>query len=102
MNEFVYDFTDFKEGNHFTLAFKSKLLLFSPDGSLVELGLIKINKLNNQPIEEDKLAFVKNSGNGLNIYFNYKNLPKPTAKRLLRELSAIVFYTGEFCRKNSI
>lgn len=75
MNEFVYDFTDFKEGNHFTLAFKSKLLLFSPDGSLVELGLIKINKLNNQPIEEDKLAFVKNSGNGLNIYFNYKNLP---------------------------
>lgn len=75
MNEDVYDFTDFKEGNHFTIAFKSKLLLFSPDGSLVELGLIKINKINNQPIEEDKLAFVKNSGNGLNVYFNYKNLP---------------------------
>ncbi|MDZ4666396.1 MAG: hypothetical protein SGJ00_00790 [bacterium] len=75
MNEDVYDFTDFKEGKNFSIAFKSKLMLFSPDGSLVELGLIKINKFNNQVIPEDKLSFVKNSGNGLNVYFNYKNLP---------------------------
>ncbi|OYU96140.1 MAG: hypothetical protein CFE21_06935 [Bacteroidetes bacterium B1(2017)] len=75
MNEELFDFTDFNDGTHFTIAFKSKLMLFSPDGTLVELALQKINQFNNDPSIEDKLAFVKNSGDGLNIYFNYKNLP---------------------------
>jgi hypothetical protein len=71
----LFDFTDFKNGTHFTIAFRSKLMLFSPDGALVEMALLKISKISNEPNYEDKLAFVKNSGNGLNIYFNYKNLP---------------------------
>lgn len=75
LNEEVFDFTDFKDGTHFTIAFKSKLMIFSPNGSLVEMALIKIGKQNNEQIKEDKLSFVKNSGNGLNLYFNFKNLP---------------------------
>jgi hypothetical protein len=75
LNEELFDFTDFKDGTHFTIAFKSKLMIFSPNGSLVEMALIKIGKQINEQVIEDKLAFVKNSGNGLNIYFNFKNLP---------------------------
>ncbi len=74
MSQELFDFTDFKEGDHFTLAFKSKLMLFSPDGSLVEMALLKIAKHSNEIIKEDKLSFVKNSGAGLNVYCNYKNL----------------------------
>ncbi len=74
-NDEVFDFTDFKDGTHFTIAFKSKLMLFSPNGSLVEMALIKIGKQINEPINENKLSFVKNSGNGLNLYFNFNNLP---------------------------
>lgn len=74
-NEQLFDFTDFTDGSHFTIAFKSKLMLFSPDGSLVELALIKVSGSMNGVQPEDKLAFVKNSGDGLNIHFRYKYLP---------------------------
>ncbi|MCG9880565.1 MAG: hypothetical protein MH472_08200 [Bacteroidia bacterium] len=76
MNEKLYDFTDFKNQKHFTLAFKSKLMLFSPSGNLVENALLKINRVNNEIVPEDKLAFVKNSGNGLNLHLNYPQLAK--------------------------
>jgi hypothetical protein len=74
-NQNLYDFTDFVEGTHFTIAFKSKLMLFSPDGALVEMALIKISQMSNQIPSEDKLGFVKNSGNGFNMYLKYKNIP---------------------------
>lgn len=71
LQENVYDFTDFKTKLKFTLAFKSKLMLFSVHGNLVESALVKINKVNNEPLGEDKLTFVKNSGIGLNFHIHY-------------------------------
>lgn len=76
INEWVYDFTDFKTKKHFTIAFKSKLMLFSPSGNLVENALLNINKVNNEFPAEDKLSFVKNSGNGLNLHINYSQIAK--------------------------
>lgn len=74
MQENIYDFTDFKSQTHFSLAFKSKLMLFSVNGNMVENALVKINKVNNENALEDKLSFVKNSGDGLNLHVNYANL----------------------------
>lgn len=74
-NEEIYDFTDFKEGIQFSIAFKNKLMLFSFDGSLVEMSLLKNNQLKAKTEVEDKLSFVQNSGDGFNLYINYKNLP---------------------------
>ncbi|MDP1727881.1 MAG: hypothetical protein Q8M15_13940 [Bacteroidota bacterium] len=74
-NEEIYDFTDFKEGMQFSIAFKNKLMLFSFDGSLVEMSLLKNNQLKANAKVEDKLSFVQNGGDGFNLYINYKNLP---------------------------
>lgn len=71
----LLDFTDFKQGNAFTVAFNKQLLIFSPQGALVELALAKLAKVIAQPPTEDKLAFVKSSGDGLNFYVNYSNIP---------------------------
>ena len=74
-NQEIFDYTDFIDGNQFSIAFKSKLMLFSFDGSLVELGLVKLMKLKGGATEEDPLSFIRKSGDGLNLYLNYKNLP---------------------------
>jgi len=74
LQENIYDFTDFKSQTFFSIAFKSKLMLFSVNGNLVENALLKINKLNNEVVKEDKLYFVKNSGDGLNLHINYEHL----------------------------
>jgi len=75
LNQEIFDLTDFKEGTQFTIAFKNKLLLFSQDGSLVEMAIININKINTNGVPEDKLSFIKNSGEGINLHIYYKNLP---------------------------
>ena len=72
----VYDFTDFKTKLKFSIAFKSKLMLFSFQGNLVESALVKINKVNNEIPKDDKLSFVKNSGEGFNLHMNYANCAK--------------------------
>lgn len=73
MQENIYDFTDFKNQTSFSVAFKSKLMLFSLNGNMVENALVKINKVNNEILKEDKLSFVKNSGVGFNLHVNYGN-----------------------------
>jgi hypothetical protein len=73
MQENIYDFTDFKNQTSFSVAFKSKLMLFSANGNMVENALVKINKVNNEILKEDKLSFIKNSGDGFNLHVNYGN-----------------------------
>lgn len=76
MSETLFDFTDFKTNQTFTVAFKNKLMFFSPDGSLVELAILKLSKLIYEKPQEDQLAFAKSNLEGMYFHINYENLRK--------------------------
>ncbi len=76
VNEYLYDFTDFKLNISYTVGFKSKIMFFSPHGNLVEQAMVKLGQINYSQGSEDKLAFVRKNGNGMLFHFNYQNLGK--------------------------
>lgn len=86
INETLYDFTDFETDKSFTIAFKNRLMFFSPNGSLVELALLKLSRLNLENPTEDPLSFVRKNGSSLLLHINYKNLGHLFKTALLPEL----------------
>ena len=73
--EFIYDFTDFKGSNSFSIAIKKGILMFAFEGSLVEDALIKCKYYNSYANTGLKsLNFVKSLTRDFNIYINYKNI----------------------------
>jgi hypothetical protein len=70
----IYDYVDFKGNLSFSVAFHNKLLLFSFDGSLVELSLLKLQKQAAFDKSLEKLTFVT-AASDFNMYVNYSNLP---------------------------
>jgi hypothetical protein len=76
VNEYLYDFTDFKANTTYTVGFRNKLMFFSPHGNLVEQAMVKLGQINYNQVVEDKLAFVRKNGNGMLFHFNYQNLGK--------------------------
>ncbi len=73
--EFIYDFTDFKGSNNFSIAIKNGILMFAFEGSLVEDALIKCKYYNSYANAGLKsLNFVKSITSDFNIYINYKNI----------------------------
>ena len=73
--EYIYDFTDFKSSNNFSIAVKKGILMFAFEGSLVEDALVKCKYYNSYAQTELKsLNFVKSITSDFNIYINYKNL----------------------------
>jgi hypothetical protein len=75
LGEEVYDFNDFVGDYSFSIAFKSKLMLFSFDGSLVENSLIKLKQLSPDIQMNDKNHYIFNGNKDFNVYLNYSNLP---------------------------
>ncbi len=73
--EIIFDFTDFKGSNNFSIAIKKGLLMFAFEGSLVEDALIKCKYYNSYTNTGLKsLNFAKSITSDLNIYINYKNI----------------------------
>ncbi|MEI6880195.1 MAG: hypothetical protein WCK82_02470 [Bacteroidota bacterium] len=73
--EFIYDFTDFKGSNNFSISIKKGILMFAFEGSLVEEALIKCKYFNSYANTGLKsLNFVKSLTSDFNIYINYKNI----------------------------
>lgn len=73
--EDVLDFNDFGGDFSFSIAFKSNLMLFSFDGSLVENALIKLKQISPEQQLNDKNNYIFNGNKDLNIYINYHLLP---------------------------
>jgi hypothetical protein len=73
--EIIYDFTDFKGSNNFSIAIKKGILMFAFEGSLIEDALIKCKYYNSYANTGLKsLNFAKSITSDLNIYINYKNI----------------------------
>lgn len=74
--ENVYDFNDFGGDNSFSIAFKSKLMMFSFDGSLVENALLKLRENSPDIQMNDKNHYIFNGNKDFNVYLNYQYLPQ--------------------------
>ncbi|MCK6610805.1 MAG: hypothetical protein L6Q78_07165 [Bacteroidia bacterium] len=71
----VWDFNDFGGSQNFSVAWKSGLLLFSFDGSLVEQALYKLVNLNPENSNRESSQMLMNASRELSIYINYKIAP---------------------------
>ena len=100
ISETLYDFTDFKTNQTFTVAFKNKLMFFSPDGSLVELAILKLNKLNYDKPQEDQLGFVKSNLEGMYFHINYENLRKFLKYQVNPELGLEMNLLAKFAERS--
>jgi len=92
-NEFIYDYTDFKNKNNFSIASKNKVFLFSLNGALVEEALYRLKE--GKPYEQShlsKLNYVNNMGDA-SLYINYENLPL-----FIGAFANDTFTSGEFFR----
>lgn len=99
VNETLYDFTDFKSDFSFTIGFRNKLMFFSTNGNLVESAMVKIGKLNNTQITEDKLSFVRKNGNGILFHVNYTNLGKLIKSQTQIQLALPFDIIGNFAER---
>jgi hypothetical protein len=74
--EELYDFQDFKSGYSFSVAFKSRLLILSFDGSLVEQAIVKFKHINPEKQLSENEAYLAKANKDFNCYIQYSFLAK--------------------------
>jgi len=72
--EELYDFQDFKSGYSFSVAFKSRLLILSFDGTLVEQAIVKFKHINPEKQLSENEAYLAKANKDFNCYIQYSYL----------------------------
>jgi hypothetical protein len=72
--EELYDFQDFKSGYSFSVAFKSRLLILSFDGTLVEQAIVKFKQINPEKQLSENEAYLAKANKDFNCYIQYSYL----------------------------
>lgn len=72
--EELIDFQDFKGAYSFSVAFKSRLLIMSFDGSLVEQAIVKFKQINPEKQLSENEAYLSKANKDFNCYIQYKYL----------------------------
>ena len=72
--EELFDFQDFKSGYSFSVAFKSRLLILSFDGTLVEQAIVKFKHINPEKQLSENEAYLAKANKDFNCYIQYNFL----------------------------
>lgn len=100
--EELIDFQDFKGDYSFSVAFKSRLLILSFDGALVEQAIVKFKQINPEKQLSENEAYLAKANKDFNCYIQYNylahfltgtlNLQNPSNFKIVEQFADKGFY----------